>query len=279
MTVSNDYSNYLYVPEELQGVRSSNPLEKIATNKELTKASDDPALLAISEQLNYEQSGLTQGVQNINSALSYLQIGDSALGEQSDILNTIREKTLQAATDTTSDDQRNIIRNDISKLLEQFDNIASSTSYGDNSILQNSRDDKGESNTFDVQTGTDSQDNTTLNPLQSNTQGLGLDGFLQDGTFSADDARTFLDTIDQASTKLQDFRSDIGSTAQQLESSYTSMSAQVVNNSSALSTISNVDFAKEVSSFSKQNILAQIGSFGQSQANNINQQSVLRLLS
>tara|TARA_R110002033_G_scaffold102305_1_gene150228 strand:+ start:1384 stop:2223 length:840 start_codon:yes stop_codon:yes gene_type:complete len=279
MTVSNDYNNYLYVPEELQGVRSSNPLEKIATNKELTKASDDPALLAISEQLNYEQSGLTQGVQNINSALSYLQIGDSALGEQSDILNTIREKTLQAATDTTSDDQRNIIRNDISKLLEQFDNIASSTSYGDNSILQNSRDDKGESNTFDVQTGTDSQDNTTLNPLQSNTQGLGLDGFLQDGTFSADDARTFLDTIDQASAKLQDFRSDIGSTAQQLESSYTSMSAQVVNNSSALSTISNVDFAKEVSSFSKQNILAQIGSFGQSQANNINQQSVLRLLS
>ncbi|ADG92058.1 flagellin domain protein [Arcobacter nitrofigilis DSM 7299] len=279
MTISNDYSNYLYVPEELQGVRSSNPLEKIATNKELTKASDDPALLAISDQLNYEQSGLTQGVQNINSALSYLQIGDSALGEQSDILNTIREKTLQAATDTTSDDQRNIIRNDISKLLEQFDNIASSTSYGDNSILQKNQDDKGESNTFDAQTGTDSQDSTSLNPLQSNTQGLGLDGFLQDGTFSADDARTFLDTIDQASAKLQDFRSDIGSTAQQLESSYTSMSAQVVNNSSALSTISNVDFAKEVSSFSKQNILAQIGSFGQSQANNINQQSVLRLLS
>lgn len=279
MTISNDYSNYLYVPEELQGVRSSNPLEKIATNKELTKASDDPALLAISDQLNYEQSGLTQGVQNINSALSYLQIGDSALGEQSDILNTIREKTLQAATDTTSDDQRNIIRNDISKLLEQFDNIASSTSYGDNSILTKNQDDKGESNTFDAQTGTDSQDSTSLNPLQSNTQGLGLDGFLQDGTFSADDARTFLDTIDQASAKLQDFRSDIGSTAQQLESSYTSMSAQVVNNSSALSTISNVDFAKEVSSFSKQNILAQIGSFGQSQANNINQQSVLRLLS
>ncbi len=279
MTISNDYSNYLYVPEELQGVRSSNPLEKIATNKELTKASDDPALLAISEQLNYQQSGLTQGVENINSALSYLQIGDSALGEQSDILRTIREKTLEAATDTTSDDQRNIIRNDISKLLEQFDNIASSTSYGDNSILQNSQDDKGESNSFNVQTGTDSQDTTSLNPLQSNTQGLGLDGFFQDNTFSADDARTFLDTIDQATAKLQDYRSDIGSTAQQLESSYTSMSSQVVNNSSALSTISNVDFAKEVSSFSKQNILAQIGSFGQSQANNINQQSVLRLLS
>lgn len=279
MTIGNDYSNYLYIPEELQGVRNTNPLERIAQNENITKAADDPALLAISESLKYEQSGLTQGVENINSALSYLQIGDGALKEQSDILNTIREKTLQAATDTTSDDQRNIIKNEIDKLLEQFDNIASSTSYGNESILQNGRDDKSGSNPFDVQIGTDSADSTTLNSLQSNTQGLGLDQFLNNGSFSAQDARTFLDTIDNASNQLQDIRSEIGSTAQQLESSYTSLSSQVVNTSSALSGISNVDFANEVASFSKQNILAQIGSFGQAQANNINQQAVLRLLS
>lgn len=278
MTIGNDYSNYLYIPEELQGVRNTNPLERIANNERITKAAEDPALLAISESLKYEQSGLTQGVENINSALSYLQIGDGALKEQSDILNTIREKTLEAATDTTSDDQRNIIKNEINKLLEQFDNIASSTSYGNESILQNDRDDKSGSNPFNVQIGTDNGDSTTLNSLQSNTQGLGLEQFLKDGSFSADDARAYLDTIDSATDKLQGFRSEIGSTAQQLESSYTSLSSQVVNNSSALSTISNVDFAKEVSSFSKQNILAQIGSFGQSQANNINQQAVLRLL-
>lgn len=279
MTIGNDYSNYLYIPEELQGVRNTNPLERIAKNEQITKASDDPALLAISESLRYEQSGLTQGVENINSALSYLQIGDGALKEQSDILNTIREKTLEAATDTTSDDQRNIIKNEIDKLLEQFDKIASSTSYGNESILQNDRDDKSGSNPFNVQIGTDSGDSTTLHSLQSNTQGLGLDQFLKDGSFSADDARAFLDTIDNAADKLQGFRSEIGSTAQQLESSYTSLSSQVVNNSSALATISNVDFAKEVSSFSKQNIMAQVGSFGQAQANNINQQAVLRLLS
>ncbi len=278
MTIGNDYSNYLYIPEELQGVRNTNPLERIAQNERITKAAEDPALLAISESLKYEQSGLTQGVENINSALSYLQIGDGALKEQSDILNTIREKTLEAATDTTSDDQRNIIKNEIDKLLEQFDNIASSTRYGNESILQNDRDDKSGSNPFNVQIGTDSGDNTTLSSLQSNTQGLGLEQFLKDGSFSADDARAYLETIDNAADKLQEFRSEIGSTAQQLESSYTSLSSQVVNNSSALSTISNVDFAKEVSSFSKQNILAQIGSFGQSQANNINQQAVLRLL-
>ncbi|PLY08208.1 MAG: flagellin [Arcobacter sp.] len=278
MTIGNDYSNYLYIPEELQGVRNTSPLDRIAQNENITKAAEDPALLVISESLKYEQSCLTQGVENINSALSYLQIGDGALKEQSDILNTIREKTLQAATDTTSDDQRNIIKNEIDKLLEQFDNIASSTSYGNESILQNGREDQSGSNPFNVQIGTDSGDSTTLNSLQSNTQGLGLDQFLNNGSFSAQDARAFLDTIDNASNQLQDIRSEIGSTAQQLESSYTSLSSQVVNTSSALSGISNVDFAKEVSSFSKQNILAQIGSFGQAQANNINQQAVLRLL-
>jgi flagellin len=278
MTIGNDYSNYLYIPEELQGIRNTSPLERIAQNENITKASDDPALLAISEALKYDQSGLTQGVENINSGLSYLQIGDGALKEQSDILNTIREKTLQASTDTTSDDQRNIIRNEITKLLEQFDNIASSATYGNESILQNGRDDKGESNPFNVQIGDNSEDTATLGSLQSNTQGLGLDEFLKGGTFSAEDARAFLDTIDSAADKLQGFRSEIGSTAQQLESSYTSLSSQVVNNSSALATISNVDYSKEVSNFSKQNILAQIGSFGQAQANNINQQAVLRLL-
>jgi len=278
MTIGNDYSNYLYIPEELQGVGNSSPLERIAKNENITSASEDPALLAISESLRYDQSGLTQGVENINSGLSYLQIGDGALKEQSDILNSIREKTLEAATDTTSDEQRNIIKNDINKLLEQFDNIASSTTYGNDSILQNGRDDQSASNPFSVQTGDNADDETTLGSLQSNTQGLGLDEFLKDGNFSAAEARSYLGTIDEAADRLQEFRSEIGSTAQQLESSYTSLSSQVVNNSSALATISNVDYSKEVASFSKQNILAQIGSFGQAQANNINQQAVLRLL-
>jgi flagellin len=279
MTINNDYTNYSYLPQELQGLGSSGPLERIAQNKEVTSSSDDPARLSISDALKYQQSGLTQGVENINGALSYLQIADGAMKEQSNILNTIREKTLQAATDTTSNSQRGIIKNEINKLLEQFDNIASSTSYADKSILQNDQNNKAESDPFNVQTGNNAQDNSSLNPLQSNTQGLGLDGFLKANTFSANDARSFLDTVDKATAKLQDFRNEIGSTAVQLQSSYTSLSSQVVNNSSSLSTISNVDYAKEVSSFSKQNILAQIGSFGQSQANNINQQSVLRLLS
>lgn len=277
MTI-NDYSNYLYIPDELQGVQSSRPLENIANGEKVTRGSEDPALLAISETLKLNESGLTQGIENINSALSYLKIGDSALGEQSDILDSVKEKLLEASTDTTSDEQRGIIKNEINDLLEQFDNIASSTNYNNETILQNSSDDSSSSNSFGVQIGTESSDFVSSNSIQSNLEGLGLKDLLNDTNFTADSARSYLETIDNAISQVSDYRSDIGSTANQLESSFTSLSSQVVNTNSALSTISNIDFAKEVENFSKQNILAQVGAFGHAQANNINQQSVLRLL-
>jgi len=277
MTI-NDYSNYLYIPDELQGVQSSRPLENIANGEKVTRGSEDPALLAISETLKLNESGLTQGIENINSALSYLKIGDSALGEQSDILDSVKEKLLEASTDTTSDEQRGIIKNEINDLLEQFDNIASSTNYNNETILQNSSEDSSSSNSFGVQIGTESSDFVSSNSIQSNLEGLGLKDLLNDTNFTADSARSYLETIDDAISQVSDYRSDIGSTANQLESSFTSLSSQVVNTNSALSTISNIDFAKEVENFSKQNILAQVGAFGHAQANNINQQSVLRLL-
>lgn len=276
--INTDYSNYVYIPDELQGVQATRSLENIATGKELNKASDDPALLAISEAFKANESGLTQGIENVNSALSYLNIGDSALTSQSSILDSVKEKLLEASTDTTSDEQRSIIKNEINDLLKQFDDIASSTKYNGETILQNSSEDKSQSQGLGVQIGTSGEDYVSLDSIQSNLEGLGLEDLLNETDFTAQTAGSYLDVIDNAANKLNDFRSEIGSTANQLESSYTTLSSQVVNNSSALSGISNVDYAKEVANFSKQNILAQVGAFGHAQANNINQQAVLKLL-
>ena len=273
-----DYTNYLNPQYELQGTQQTSPLEKIAAAKELTKAADDPALLAISDLFKTNESGLTQGLENVNSALSYLNLGDNALSEQSTILDSVKEKLLQASTDTTNDEQRSIIKNEINGLLTQFNNIASSTNYNGENILQSNFDDSSESSGLGVQVGTSSEDYISSSPIQSNLEGLDLNSLLNETDFTSETASSYLQTVDNAITKLSDYRSNIGSTASQLESSFTTLSSQVVNNSSALSGISNIDYAAEVSNFSKQNILAQVGAFGQSQANNINQQAVLKLL-
>ena len=104
-------------------------LEKLSTGLKINKASDDASGLAIADKLRTQASSINQAISNGNSAVSLLQIADKSMGEQSSILDTIKSKLIQAATDTTSADGRKAIAADIGKLLTQFDAIADQTNY------------------------------------------------------------------------------------------------------------------------------------------------------
>ncbi len=261
-------------------LQNSPSLEKISSGLDINKAADNASGLAISENLKVQANGISQSIENVNSGVAYAQIGDKALAEQSSILDTIKEKLLQASTDTTGEDGRNIILQDIKKLLEQVDNIAEQTNYNGRNLLQQSSEDASASDAFQVQAGESASDVVEAQGIQSNTQGLGLSDLLnQDASsFSSSDARAFLDDVDNALTSVNENRAEFGSTSNQLQSAGRNLSSQYTNTRSAQSEISDVDYAKEISSFSKQNILAQFGAYGQVQANGVNQQMVSRLL-
>jgi flagellin len=255
-------------------------LNKIATGLEVEKASDDASSLAISDQLTAEANGLSQSIDNANSAIALTQIGDQAISEQSNILDTVKEKLLQASTDTTSQDGREALLKDIKGLLENFDNIASSTNYNGQTLLQNSPDDTSASNGQQYQTGTDGENVIESGSVQSNTEGVGLADLLnQDAsTFDASTARSFLDRVDEAISTVNDFRSDFGSVQNQLESSVSTNLTQYTQTRESSSILTDIDYAKEVANFSKQNVLAQIGAYAAAQSNNINQSVVNRAL-
>ena len=111
-------------------------LEKLSTGLKINKASDDASGLAIADKLRTQATSINQGIANGNSAVALLQIADKSMGEQSNILDTIKSKLIQANTDTTSTDGRESIRKDISKLLTQLDNIAGQTNYNGTYLLQ-----------------------------------------------------------------------------------------------------------------------------------------------
>jgi flagellin len=117
--------------------------------------------------------------------------------------------------------------------------------------------------------------------IQSNTKGVELDGLLnQDpATFTSQTAREFLENLDNAIDNVSSFRSDIGSVQNQLQSTSKNLISEFTQTSASSSVIQDIDYAQEVSNFSKQNILAQIGAYGAAQSNNINQAMVTRLLS
>ncbi len=261
-------------------LNANQSLNRIATGIELNQSSDNASSLSISNSLLAQSNGYGQALENANSAIAATQIASGATTEQSNILNNVKEKLLQASTDTTSQEGRDAILKDIQKQLEQFDKIASGTNYNGQTLLQKSSTDNSASDVQQFQSGLKGEQLIETSSVQSNTEGLGLTDLVnQDATtFSSSDAKNFLETVDKAINKLNDVRGEFGSVQNQLESSSRNLLAQQTSTLSAAA-LFDTDYAKETSNFSKQNILAQIGAFGQVQSNNINQQTVLRLLS
>jgi flagellin len=255
-------------------------LNKIATGVELNQSSDNASSLSIANSLISDSSGYSQAIENTNSAIASSQIASSATNEQSTILDDVKKKLLQASTDTTSQEGRDAILKDIKSQLEQFDKIASQTNYNGQTLLQKSESDTAASDTQQYQSGITGDNLIETSSVQSNTQGLGLTDLVNQNsaTFTASDARSYLENVDKAINGLNDIKTEIGATQNQLESSNRNLLTQETSTLSAAS-LYETDYAKETSNFSKQNILSQIGAYGQVQANNVNQQSVLRLLS
>jgi len=258
-------------------------LEKLSSGLRINKASDDASGLSIADKLRTQASSIGQSISNANMGISLVQIADKAMAEESNILDIIKTKLLQAATATTSTAGHDAIAKDVNKLLDQINNISSQTNYNGISLLQASSSGLGATAGLTFQIGESASDEiTTSGQIQANVTGMGLSGLksLASGggsSLTAAQASAFLDEIDTALNSLNTWRSDFGSTQNQLESATRNMMTQQTNIKAAESVIRDVDYAQESANFNKQNIISQAGTYALSQANQVSQ-NVLRLL-
>ena len=253
-------------------------LEKLSTGLRINKASDDASGLAIADKLRTQATSINQGISNGNSAVALLQIADKSMGEQSNILDTVKAKLIQANTDTTSTEGRQAIGKDVKKLLEQLDNIAKQTNYNGRQLISNAAA-SGASDSHVFQVGEKATDTITMGVMSANVTGLDLTDLktAASGTMTKGDASDAQTKVNDAINTLNGFRGDIGSTQNQVESAVRNLMTQATNVKAAESIIRDVDYAAESANFNKQNIISQAGSYAISQANAV-QQNVLRLL-
>ena len=265
--------------------RLNSSLEKLSTGLKINKASDDASGLSIADKLRTQVTSLNQSVDNGNSAVALTQIADKAMSEQSNILDVVKQKLIQAKTATTSAEGREAIRKDITKLLEQVNNIAEQTNYNGLYLLQDGTDGSTSRNgeatqAISFQMG-EKSGNVIVSKegVQANTAGLELDALreLGEGEMTVDVAAENMAVVDKALDTLNKWRADYGSTQNQIESSTRNMMTEATNLKSAESIIRDVDYASESANFSQQNIIGQAGTYALSQAN-ATQQNVLRLL-
>jgi flagellin len=275
-------STNIFISESLSNtsIRFGSSLEKLTSGIKVNKASDDGSGLSIADKLRTQATSLNKAVDNGNSAIAMLQIADKSMAEQSKILDTIKAKLVQANTDTTSSAGREAIAKDISKLLEQLNNIGKQTNYNGRQLISGSNGTTSASiHTFQV--GEKFSDTINTVAISANTTGLLLTTLSSNvataTNFTKAQAATAQSAINSAITSLNTMRADIGSTQNQIESAVRNLMTQATNIEAAKSAILDVDYAFESANFKKETIILNAGQFALTQAN-ARMENILRLL-
>ena len=113
-------------------------LQSLSSGLRINTAADDASGLAIANSLRAQSTGLGQAINNANDGIGVAQTADGALDEYENIVNTVRTKAIQAASDGQNADSRAAIQRDIDKLLEEAQNIATTTSFNGQQLLDGS---------------------------------------------------------------------------------------------------------------------------------------------
>ena len=252
--------------QEANTVNSSklnSSLEKLSSGLAINKASDDASGLNIADKLRTQASSLGQSVKNGNAAVSLTQIADNAMNEISNIIDVMKQKTLQSTTGTTSSAGQLAIASDLAALILQIDSINTQTNYNGTNIID------GSTTGLAFQMGETAVDVVSLAIDAVGSSDLGIDGATG---VSAD-----ISLLDLALSILNAQRGYVGSVQNQLESSTRNMTTAQTNILAAESVIRDVDYAAESANFNKLNIISQAGTYAISQANST-QQNVMTLL-
>ncbi|MEG1457932.1 MAG: flagellin [Acetivibrio sp.] len=109
--------------------------EKLSSGYRINRAADDAAGLAISEKMRGQIRGLNQASTNAEDGISLIQTGEGALQESQNILQRMRELSVQAANDTNTDDDRTQIQNEITQLTQEVDRIANTSEFNTKKLI------------------------------------------------------------------------------------------------------------------------------------------------
>ena len=255
--------------------QQSKTFQKLASGNRITSAGDDAAGLAISENLRSQIRSMSQAERNASDGISFVQVAEGGLNEIGNMLVRMRELSVQAASDTIGDKERDFVNQEVQSLAGEIDRIANVTNFNGTSLLN------GESpKELQFQVGTHKEesgsDRLTFNPNEYNvrSEALGIDGM--DYT-STDGARDAMDKVDSAMSRVSETRAKLGATQNKLHSTVSNIQVTRENLQAARSRIADADVATETAEMTRGQILQSAGVAVLAQANNA-PMSALKLL-
>ena len=241
-------------------------VERISSGLRINRAADDAAGLTISEKLRAQFKGLDQAVRNSQDGISLIQTGEGALNEVHDLLQRMRELSVQGGNDTLNSIDRESLKDELTQLRIEIDRIANVTQFNNKKLLQGSQ-------TFQFQIGANTEtlfEALQVNPISVTTVIIGsatLAGAANLSTAvnqvsSADTVArvtflTLISALDDAIEDINRTRAQLGAQQNRLEHTIQSLQVQSENTKAAESRIRDADIASEMSEFVRNQILQQ----------------------
>jgi flagellin len=257
-------------------------IEKLSSGQRINKAGDDASGLAVSEKMRSQIRGLNQAHQNIQNGVSFIQATEGYLQETTDIIQRLRELSIQSANGIYSAEDRMQIQVEVSQLVDEVNRIASHAQFNGMNILTGRFAQDSATGPMQLHVGANVDQNEKIFIGTMTATALGLTG--TQGTensmitlSSVDGANMAIASLDSALKTISKQRADLGAYQNRFEMAAKGISIASENLQAAESRIRDTDMAQEMVTFTKNQILSQAGSAMIAQANT-QPQSVLRLM-
>ncbi|MGU8834127.1 flagellin N-terminal helical domain-containing protein [Clostridium perfringens] len=228
-------------------------IEKLSSGLRINRAADDAAGLAVSEKMRSQIRGLEMAKKNAQDGISLVQTAEGAMNEIHDMLQRLRELTVQGTNGIYTTADKANIQAEAEQLLTQIDEIAEKSNFNGINLLNGAGD-------VELQIGLNADDRITIDAVDVTAATLGVDTLDVTNTDS-------LELLDTAINTVSTERATLGAVQNRLEHTMNSLTNSHENLSAAESRIRDVDMAKEMATYSKYQVLMQSGMSITAQAN------------
>lgn len=274
----------------------ANAMEQLSTGKRINSAKDDAAGLAVSENMTSQIRGMNMAVRNANDGISLLQTAEGAMIEQTNMLQRMRELSVQAANGTLSSTQRSYLDLEFQALVQEINRISQNTQWNGMKLLAGTQN----SGNFDFQVGPGNNPDietiqvtiANMSFAENSNSIVGVFGPEDAGTRRAWDpvansstdnimttstAKSVILVIDSALNEIAEQRATIGATINRLTYASDNLSNISMNTSESRSRILDTDYALATTELARTQIIQQASTAVLAQANQ-QPQTVLKLL-
>jgi len=259
-------------------------MEKLSSGMRINRAGDDASGLAVSEKMRAQIRGLNQASKNAANGISFIQTTEGYLQESQDILQRLRELSVQSSNGVYTDEDRMQIQVEVSSLVDELDRIASHAQFNGMNLLTGrfARDTGGNvvTGSMWLHIGANMDQRTRIYIGTMTAKALGVRS-VGDGKIISlsdpDGANRSIGVLDEALKRVNKQRADLGAYQNRLEHAIKGIDVGAENMQAAESRIRDTDMASEMVEYTKNRILVQAGGAMLAQANQ-RTQSVLQLL-